>query len=130
MIDHVVLRTRDYDRAKAFYRAVLVTLGYTQLAELGADDAGVRTCGFGAHGKPAFWLADGPATAGEGEVHVAITAPDRAAVDAFDRAALAAGGRDNGAPGPRPHYHRHYYGAFVFDLDGHNLEAVVHKPVG
>ena len=82
--------------------------------------------GFGANGKPDFWIG------GEGgldkPLHVAIVAKDRATVDAFHKAAMAAGGRDNGAPGIRAHYHPNYYGAFVLDPDGHNIEAVCHAP--
>jgi catechol 2,3-dioxygenase-like lactoylglutathione lyase family enzyme len=130
MLDHAVLRVRDYERAKAFYHAALLPLGYTLLTEHGADQAGVRTCGFGVEKKPAFWIAEGKPTTSQGDVHFAFVAADRAAVDAFYRAAIAAGARDNGAPGPRPYYHRDYYGAFVFDLDGNNIEAVVHRPAG
>ena len=94
--------------------------------EVGADrtESGHSAAGFGAGGKPDFWIG------GEGGIgrslHIAIVAKTRAAVDAFHRAALAAGGRDNGAPGLRPHYHPNYYGAFVLDADGHNIEAVCH----
>ena len=87
---------------------------------------GERAAGFGADGKPDFWIGS------EGglnrAVHIALLAKDRATVDAFYRAALAAGGKDNGAPGLRPLYHPNYYGAFVFDPDGHNIEAVCHAP--
>ena len=86
----------------------------------------MRDAGFGANGKPDFWIG------GEGglnkPLHVAIVAKDRATVDAFYKAAMAAGGRDNGAPGIRAHYHPNYYGAFVLDPDGHNIEAVCHTP--
>ena len=82
--------------------------------------------GFGANGKPDFWIG------GEGALnkplHVAMLAKDRATVDAFFKTAMAAGGRDNGAPGVRAHYHSNYYGAFVLDPDGHNIEAVCHAP--
>jgi catechol 2,3-dioxygenase-like lactoylglutathione lyase family enzyme len=83
--------------------------------------------GYGADKKAVFWI--GARDAVITGAHVAFTAPDRATVDAFHAAALAAGGRDNGGPGPRPNYHRHYYGAFVLDPDGHNIEAVCHTPV-
>jgi catechol 2,3-dioxygenase-like lactoylglutathione lyase family enzyme len=90
------------------------------------DENDSPAAGFGAGGKPDFWIG------GEGglqrPIHIAIAAPNRAAVDAFHRAALAAGGRDNGAPGLRPHYHPNYYAAFVRDPDGHNIEAVCHAP--
>ena len=81
--------------------------------------------GFGADGKPDFWISESDAVA---PVHVAFTAADRATVDAFHAAALSAGGGDNGAPGIRSHYHENYYGAFVHDPDGHNVEAVCHAP--
>lgn len=119
MIDHIGLRVSDYARSKRFFENALAPLGYSLVMEF-AGSAG----GFGAHGKPDFWISPGTTA----PVHVAILSPDRAAVDAFHRAALAAGGRDNGAPGPRPEYHSNYYGAFVFDLDGNNIEAVCHTP--
>jgi catechol 2,3-dioxygenase-like lactoylglutathione lyase family enzyme len=128
MLDHVGFSVSDYERAKAFYARALAPLGYTLIMEVGADrtEAGAPAAGFGAGGKPDFWIG------GEGGInlplHIAITAKDRATVDAFHRAALAAGGRDNGAPGLRPHYHPNYYGAFVLDPDGHNIEAVCHAP--
>ena len=84
--------------------------------------------GFGVigSGKPDFWIGDAPVATGH--LHLAFAAKDRAAVDAFYAAAIAAGARDNGAPGLRPHYHPNYYGAFVFDPDGLNVEAVCHMP--
>jgi catechol 2,3-dioxygenase-like lactoylglutathione lyase family enzyme len=128
VIDHIGFPVSDYERAKAFYTAALAALGYTLIMEVGADqtESASPAAGFGADGKPDFWIG------GEGGVnrplHVAILAKDRAAVEAFHAAALAAGGRDNGPPGLRPHYHPHYYGAFVLDPDGHNIEAVCHTP--
>ncbi len=128
MIDHIGFPVSDYDRAKAFYTRALAPLGYALIMEIDADqtESAYPAAGFGADGKPDFWIG------GEGGIdrplHVAILANDRAAVDAFYQAALAAGGRDNGPPGLRPHYHRHYYGAFVLDPDGHNIEAVCHTP--
>jgi catechol 2,3-dioxygenase-like lactoylglutathione lyase family enzyme len=127
MIDHVGFSVSDYARAKAFYERALAPLGYTLVMEVTAEQAGQPAAGFGGGGKPDFWIS------GEGKpdkpVHIAILAKDRATVDAFHRAALAAGGKDNGAPGVRPHYHANYYGAFVLDNDGHNIEAVCHAPV-
>ncbi len=126
MIDHIGFPVSDYERAKTFYAAALAPLGYTLIMEVGADrtESASPAAGFGANGKPDFWIG------GEGGInrplHVAIVANDRATVDAFYAAALAAGGRDNGSPGLRPHYHPHYYGAFVLDPDGHNIEAVCH----
>ncbi len=125
MIDHVGFPVADYVRSKAFYTKALEPLGYALVIEVQQDDDDTPAAGFGANGKPDFWIG------GEGglnrRLHVAIAAKDRAAVDAFYRAALAAGGTDNGAPGLRPHYHPNYYGAFVFDPDGHNVEAVCHN---
>ena len=127
MIDHVGFAVSDYERAKAFYARALAPLGYTLVMEVPAETnpSGHPAAGFGADGKPDFWIG------GEGRLdhplHVAIVARDRVTVDAFHREALAAGGRDNGAPGLRPHYHPNYYAAFVLDADGHNIEAVCHK---
>jgi catechol 2,3-dioxygenase-like lactoylglutathione lyase family enzyme len=128
MIDHVGFPVSDYARSKAFYEQALAPLGYTLIMEVGAQhtESGSPAAGFGANGKPDFWIG------GEGglakQMHIAIVAKDRAMVDAFYRAALAAGAKDNGAPGVRPQYHPNYYGAFVLDLDGHNIEAVCHAP--
>ncbi len=128
MIDHVGFPISDYEKSKTFYTKALAPLGYTLIMEVPGDinGSGFPAAGFGANGKPDFWIG------GEGglekPLHVAILAKNRAAVDAFYRAALAAGGKDNGAPGLRPHYHKDYYGAFVLDLDGHNIEAVCHAP--
>ena len=128
MIDHIGFPVSDYARSKAFYTKALAPLGYSLVMEVGGDvtESHAPAAGFGAGGKPDFWIG------GEGglekPLHVAILAKDRASVDAFHRAALAAGGDDNGAPGLRPHYHPNYYGAFVLDPDGHNVEAVCHNP--
>jgi catechol 2,3-dioxygenase-like lactoylglutathione lyase family enzyme len=119
MLDHVSLVVSDPVRARAFYERALAPLGYAVLIDYGA------LVGFGADNKPDFWIAPGKRT--EPAVHVCFAAKDRGTVDAFHAAALAAGGTDNGAPGLRPHYHRHYYGAFVRDPDGHNIEAVSHR---
>jgi catechol 2,3-dioxygenase-like lactoylglutathione lyase family enzyme len=128
MIDHVGFPVSDYARAKAFYTEALAPLGYVLVMEVTAEhtEHGAPAAGFGINGKPDFWIG------GEGglqkPMHVAIVSMDRAGVDAFYEAAIAAGGRDNGAPGLRPHYHPNYYGAFVLDPDGHNIEAVCHAP--
>jgi catechol 2,3-dioxygenase-like lactoylglutathione lyase family enzyme len=126
MIDHIGVPVADYVRSKAFYAKALAPLGYTLIMEVLQDQNDSPAVGFGANGKPDFWIG------GEGglnrPLHVAIAAKSRVAVDAFYGAALAAGGRDNGAPGLRPHYHPNYYGAFVLDPDGHNVEAVCHAP--
>jgi catechol 2,3-dioxygenase-like lactoylglutathione lyase family enzyme len=118
MIDHTGVAVSDMARSRTFYAAALAPLGYALLMDFG------EAAGFGVKPKPDFWLGQGKP--GEPRSHVAFRAESRAQVDAFHRAALAAGGRDNGAPGLRTHYHPNYYGAFVLDPDGHNIEAVCH----
>jgi catechol 2,3-dioxygenase-like lactoylglutathione lyase family enzyme len=120
MIDHTGVAVSDAAASKAFYRAALAPLGYALLMEA------EQYAGFGIHPKPDFWIGQG--TPNMPPVHVAFRADSRAQVDAFHKAAIAAGGADNGAPGLRPHYHSNYYGAFVLDPDGHNIEAVCHAP--
>jgi catechol 2,3-dioxygenase-like lactoylglutathione lyase family enzyme len=126
MIDHVGFPVSDYERSKAFYSAVLAPLGYALVMEVQQDENDSPAAGFGVDGKPDFWIG------GEGglsrALHVAIAVNERRTVDAFHRAAMAAGARDNGVPGLRPHYHPDYYAAFVLDPDGHNIEAVCHAP--
>lgn len=119
MIDHVGLNVADYTRSKSFYEAALAPLGYSVVMDF--EPHGV---GFGPAGKPIFWVVQREP---RGAAHVAFAAGDRAAVDAFYEAALGAGGTDNGPPGVREHYHPGYYGAFVLDPDGHNVEAVHHE---
>jgi catechol 2,3-dioxygenase-like lactoylglutathione lyase family enzyme len=126
MIDHIGFPVSDYARSKAFYEKALAPLGYTVIMEFAETTSGSPAIGFGRDGKPDFWV--GGEGGLQGVLHVAIAADDRAMVDAFYRAAMAAGGKDNGAPGLRPHYHPNYYGAFVLDPDGHNVEAVCHRP--
>lgn len=127
MIDHLGISVSDYQRAKAFYTTALAPLGYSLIMEVTAEQTGhAAAAGFGAGGKPDLWF--GAEGAMNKPVHIAIAAKDRAAVDAFYSAAIAGGGRDNGPPGIRPHYHPNYYGAFVLDPDGHNIEAVCHAP--
>lgn len=127
MIDHVSLGVNDLERSKAFYDAALRPLGLARVFDLPFG------CGYGPDkDRPGFWInhpydKDKTAAAGPG-THVAFAAADRPAVEAFHRAALAAGGRDNGGPGLRPEYHPDYYAAFVLDPDGHKVEAVCHKP--
>ncbi len=117
MLDHVTIGVTDLDRAQRFYDAALRPLGMVRLYAEGDAFAG-----YGVDRRAFFWIGRrDQVTSG---VHVAFAAADRATVDAFHKAALAAGGRDNGAPGPRPRYHPDYYGAFVLDFDGHNIEAV------
>jgi catechol 2,3-dioxygenase-like lactoylglutathione lyase family enzyme len=127
MIDHTGVEVSDPASSRRFYDAALAPLGYAMLHELPKEfTGGMVVLGYGVAPKPDFWLAQGKPN--EPRVHVAFTAKSRKQVDEFYRAALAAGGRDNGPPGPRPHYHEHYYGAFVLDPDGHNIEAVCHTP--
>jgi len=123
MFDHVGLNVKDYPASRAFYEQALEPLGWYVVMEF--DEW--KAAGFGTADKPEFWFSQREPY-GTG-THVAFTAKDRATVDAFHAAALAAGGRDNGAPGIREHYHPTYYGAFVFDPDGNNVEAVCHTPV-
>ncbi len=127
MIDHLGITVSDYAHARAFYERVLGVLDYEVIMDVSKEQTGgYEGCGFGTSGKPAFWIGTG-ATASTG-VHVAFAAATRAAVDEFHAIALQHGARDNGAPGLRPHYHPNYYGAFVIDFDGNNLEAVCHSP--
>ena len=120
MIDHVTANVGDLDTGKRFYAAALAPLGYTLQMEFpGAAGFGSR------EGMPDFWLGSSDS---RGATHVAFSARDRAAVDGFYEAAMAAGGTDNGAPGLRPHYHETYYAAYVHDADGNNIEAVCHTP--
>lgn len=120
MFDHVVFGVRDYERSKAFYLGALAPFGLKTVSEgplgieMSADDK-TSLCLFQTDEKPAH-------------LHIAFVTKDRAVVDAFHRAALAAGGQDHGAPGLRPKYHAHYYAAFVIDPDGHNIEVVCHEP--
>ncbi|MDF2703034.1 MAG: hypothetical protein K0S10_1980 [Rubrobacteraceae bacterium] len=120
MLDHVGVPVSDFERSKRFYAQALSPLGYELIMEPSPSAAG-----FGKRGKPDFWI-------GQGETgqafHIAFAADDRATVDSFYKEAIAAGGRDNGVPGFRPRYHASYYGAFVLDPDGNNIEAVCHKP--
>ena len=121
MIDHTGFGVSDYAASKAFYERALAPLGISLIMEVMEAAAG-----FGSSGKPIFWLEERrtPVT----EVHVAFLAKDRATVDAFHAAGLEAGGKDNGAPGVRATYHPDYYGAYVLDPDGNNVEAVCHTP--
>ncbi len=120
MLDHIGLNVSDYAKSKAFYETALAPLGYELIMEVEGY------AGFGAGGKPDFWIYGGAATTPQ--VHVAFQSQNRAKVREFYEAALKAGGKDNGPPGIREIYHPNYYGAFVLDPDGHNIEAVCHKP--
>ncbi|HEY0265747.1 MAG TPA: VOC family protein [Rhizomicrobium sp.] len=125
MLDHIGIGVTDFGRAKQFYIHALAPLGVEVVMEVTAEQTGDHpVCGLGEGGKPYFWIGVGPVA----RVHVAFTAKTRADVDSFYKSALAAGGRDNGPPGLRPHYHANFYGAFVLDPDGHNIEAVCHLP--
>lgn len=121
MIDHLSAYVEDYARAKTFYLAALKPLRYALIMEF--PQAG----GLGVDGKPDFWIV-APGKDKTFSTHIAFRAENRAQVDAFYAAAIAAGGKDNGKPGLRPEYHPNYYGAFVIDPDGNNCEAVCHDP--
>jgi catechol 2,3-dioxygenase-like lactoylglutathione lyase family enzyme len=130
MLDHITFAVTDYARSKAFYEKALAPLGIKLVAEFGTYG------GFGSGSRAFFWIS-GKApdywttahTAGSAPMHVAFTAADRATVNAFYAAGREAGAPDNGAPGPRALYHPHYYGAFILDPDGNNIEAVCHSPI-
>ena len=126
MLDHLGLKVTHFERSKAFYLHALAPLGIALVMEVTPEMTGTdaRHAGFGSQGKPFFWIGTGGT--GHGGMHVAFAARSRAVVDAFHAAAIAAGGADNGAPGLRPQYHPDYYGAFVRDPDGNNIEAVCH----
>ncbi|HEY3815541.1 MAG TPA: VOC family protein [Polyangiaceae bacterium] len=126
-LDHIGINVTDYARSKVFYEKALAPLGITLVMEYG------KAGGFGRDKKPDFWIGEGATRFQKPEqldpitpVHVCFTAASRADVDAFHAAAMAAGGRDHGKPGIRAEYHPNYYGAFVIDPDGHNVEAAIH----
>ncbi|MBN9307584.1 MAG: glyoxalase [Devosia sp. 67-54] len=116
-VDHIGLNAGDFAKSKAFYAAALAPLGLKILNDFG------DVVGMGAD-FPFLWISAG----NPGHVHLAFRADSRKLVDEFYAAAIAAGGKDNGKPGLRPEYHQNYYGAFVLDPDGHNIEAVCHAP--
>ena len=124
MLDHIGFPVSDFARSKAFYERALAPLGYRIVKAISLSDDGDGYAGFGDR-RPQFWIGTGKL---EGRLHIAFAAKSRAEVRAFYEAALAAGGIDNGAPGLRKEYHPNYYGAFVYDLDGNNIEAVCHNP--
>lgn len=128
MLDHVGIAVSSLERSRAFYDRALKPLGIALLWTVSSEhtESGGTALGYGSRGRAYFWIGDNERV-GQG-THIAFSAPSRREVDAFHAAALAAGGRDNGAPGLRPHYHEHYYGAFVLDPDGTNVEAVCHAP--
>ena len=126
MFDHTGIAVSDLNKSKAFYVKALGPLSISLVMEVTAEQTGDGAhAGFGRDGKPFFWIGSGGRPSGP--AHFAFTARSRDEVVAFHRAALAAGGRDNGPPGLRPHYHASYYGAFVLDPDGNNIEAVCHS---
>jgi catechol 2,3-dioxygenase-like lactoylglutathione lyase family enzyme len=118
MIDHIGMAVSDIAKSKSFFQSALAPLGYTVLMDFG------EAIGLGKD-RPDFWIARGVAGT---PTHIAFAAPNRATVKAFYDAAIAVGGRDNGAPGLRPQYHPNYYGAFIMDGDGNNIEVVCHQP--
>ena len=121
MLDHVGFSVADLEAARRFYQKALAPLGIMLIYNISAEQTdGEAYLGFGEDQKPYFWIGTGK---------FAFLAKDRETVDQFYEAAIKAGGKDNGAPGLRPHYHQHYYGAFVLDPDGNNIEAVCHSPV-
>lgn len=124
MIDHVSVYVTDVGRARDFYRAALAPTGYDVIKQYPDAEHPVAV-GLGIAGHPDLWLIKGTPTQAQ---HVAIRSATRSVVAAFHAAAVAAGGTDHGAPGVRPQYHPAYYGAFVLDPDGHNLEVVCHEP--
>jgi catechol 2,3-dioxygenase-like lactoylglutathione lyase family enzyme len=126
MIDHTGVNVSDFAKSRAFYAKALAPIGYELIKEFSSPDGHVQGAGFGEPPKPDFWIASGKPN--DPPVHVAFRVSSRALVEAFYAAAIAAGGRDNGGPGVRAHYHPGYYGAFVLDPDGHNIEAVCHGP--
>ncbi len=130
MIDHLSSYTTHFVEARAFYEAVLGSLGYSIQAEMVIDGdpdfPKRRCCAWGPSGRPVFWVIEVQEAASPR--HIAFSAPDREHVDGFYRSALGAGGRDHGEPGLRTVYHADYYGAFVLDPDDNNVEAVCHTP--
>jgi catechol 2,3-dioxygenase-like lactoylglutathione lyase family enzyme len=127
ILDHVGLKVVDFQRSRDFYTAALGALGIKLLAEF--EFEGVKSAGYGSDPGPTFWLGSGKTIRGA-DSHVAFSATSRSAVESFYTVALATGGRDNGPPGLRPHYHPDYYAAYVFDPDGNNIEAVYVGPRG
>ena len=120
IVDHIGFSVSDAQRSNAFYSKTLAPLGIEKASEFDG------WAGYGKNGKPELWFGQGDAP--QLPMHIAFITDNRAQVDQFYEAALAAGGKDNGAPGIREIYHPDYYGAFVIDPDGHNIEAVCHNP--
>ena len=132
MIDHMSTYANDYGATRAFYESVLPVLGYEMQADFAVEEdealPGRKVCAWGPPGRTVFWVIE--AIRAIDPRHIAITAPDRTAVDRFHAVGLASGGTDNGAPGVRAIYHPDYYGSFLLDPDGNNVEAVCHAPSG
>ncbi|MEO5971462.1 MAG: VOC family protein [Bdellovibrionia bacterium] len=127
MIDHTGFEVSNSKESRKFYEKALAPLGYQLLVEVPTEHTGgVVVLGYGVPPKPDFWIFEG--SPNEPRLHIAFSAANRKQVDEFYYAALKAGGKDNGPPGLRPQYHKNYYGAFVLDPDGHNIEAVCHAP--
>jgi catechol 2,3-dioxygenase-like lactoylglutathione lyase family enzyme len=126
MIDHFSITVSDFEKSKAFYRQALAPIGHSRVVEMPTETGQKKSAGFCHEDGSDFWIGEGSAI--HPPFHLAFRAPSRAAVDAFHQAALAAGGRDHGAPGLRTRYHPNYYAAYVLDPDGHNVEAVCHEP--
>ena len=134
MIDHTGVIVSDFSTSKEWYGLALASIGYAKLMEFSEEDTGTaEVVGFGelATNKPDFWVvaATKERPVNHPQLHIAFRAENYKQVDDFYTAAIKAGGRDNGKPGPRPHYHANYYGAFVLDPDGHNIEVVCHSYV-
>jgi catechol 2,3-dioxygenase-like lactoylglutathione lyase family enzyme len=126
MVDHTGVSVSNFEKSKKFYTEALKPIGYQLLLEFPASITGsTNVAGFGEPPKPDFWIFQG--NPNDPRIHVAFRVGKRSLVDAFHQAALAAGGKDHGAPGLRLHYHANYYGAFVLDPDGHNIEVVCHE---
>lgn len=127
MIDHTGVNVSDFSKSKVFYQKALAPLGYKLQAEYSAEQTGdAPVAGYGVTQECDFWIAQSAPQ--KPHIHAAFRAENRQQVDAFYHAAIGCGGRDNGAPGVRAHYHKDYYAAFVMDPDGHNIEVVCHKP--
>ena len=130
MIDHLSTYAKDYLATKSFYEAAFAPLGYSVqmefVADWNQDFPTQRMCAFGVEGKPTYWIIETKEKFTPR--HIAFSAISRSLVNQFYELALENGGKDNGRPGLRPMYHEHYYGAFVIDPDGNNVEAVCHTP--
>jgi catechol 2,3-dioxygenase-like lactoylglutathione lyase family enzyme len=125
MIDHLILSVSDLEVSKVFYRNALAAIGYKTSPEYISGSTKTKGIGFGGEDLE-FFIVQGPVN--KPPVHVAFRVPNRRDVEAFYKAAIAAGGLDNGAPGLSPEHHPDYFSAYVFDPDGHNIEAVCHDP--